>query len=114
MKTNPEEMIHSIVARFDTDEELVVSTAYGDGGTNLLFPRLVRAAMNQCYDGDAMVSRYAIWANTARDHIAAAIHLIENNETEQATRLLVSAHNSLSAFSEIQKQLDPLNREMEA
>jgi hypothetical protein len=114
MKTAPEEMLHSIVARFDTDEKLVVSTAYGDGGTNLLFPRLVRAAMNQCYDGDAMVSRYAIWANTARDHISTAIHLIENNETEQAVRLLISAHNSLSAFSEIQKHLDPLNCETEA
>jgi hypothetical protein len=114
MKNDPEEMIRSIVARFDTDEKLEVSTAYGDGGTNLLFPRLARAAMNQCYEGDAMVSRYAIWANTARDHISAAIHLIENNEKEQGLRLLISAHNSLSAFSEIQKQLDPLNREMEA
>jgi hypothetical protein len=44
MKNELEEMLHSIVARFDTDEKLVVSTAYGDGGTNLLFPRLVRAA----------------------------------------------------------------------
>lgn len=45
MKTDPEEMLRSIMAKFDTDEKLVVSTAYGDGGTYLLFPRLARAAM---------------------------------------------------------------------
>jgi hypothetical protein len=114
MKRDPEKMLHDMAARFDTDEELVVSSAYGDGGTELLFPRLIRAAMNQCYDGDAMVSRYAIWANTVRDHISAAICLIKNNETEDGYRLLAAAHNSLSAFSEIQKQLDPLASETEA
>ncbi len=113
MRRDPEKMLHDIVARFDTDEGLVVSEGYGDGGTELLFPRLTRAAMNQCYDGDAMVSRYAIWANTVRDHISAAIRLIENNETDAGYRLLIAAHNSLSAFSEIQKQFDPLVHETE-
>jgi hypothetical protein len=88
----------------------VVSSAYGDGGTTMLFSRLKRAAMNQCDDGDATVSRYAIWANTVRDHISAAIHLIENGEKEKGCRLLIPAHNSMSAFSEIQKQLDPFDK----
>lgn len=114
MKKNPEKMLHDIAVQFDTDAKLVVSSAYGDGGTDFLFPRLIRAAMNQCYDGDAMVSRYAIWANTVRDHMSAAIRLIENSENDEGYRLLIAAHNSLSAFSEIQKQLDPLTREMEA
>ena len=61
-----------------------------------------------------MASRYAIWANTVRDHISAAIRLIENNKTDEGYRLLIAAHNSLSAFSEIQKQLDPLTSETEA
>lgn len=114
MKIDHEKMLQDVAARFDTDKELVVSSAYGDGGTELLFPRLIRAAMNQCYEGDATVSRYAIWANTVRDHISAAMRMIENNETKEGFRLLIAAHNSLSAFSEVQKQLDPLNLETEA
>jgi hypothetical protein len=107
MQEDSERMLNKIVSKFDTAEELVVSSAYGDGGTTLLFPRLIRAAMNQWDNGDSTVSRYAIWANTVRDHISAAIHLIENGETKDGCRLLIAAHNSLSAFSEIQKRLDP-------
>lgn len=106
MQNDPVQMINNLVSRFDTDEKLVVSTAYGDGGTSSLFPRLLRAALNQSDEGDATLSRYAIWANTVRDHIAAALRLIENGEKEEGVRLLTAAHNSLSAFSEIQKQLD--------
>ncbi|MBA4389819.1 MAG: hypothetical protein C0399_02650 [Syntrophus sp. (in: bacteria)] len=113
MQENSEQMLNKIVSKFDTDEELVVSSAYGDGGTTLLFPRLIRAAMSQWEDGGATVSRYAIWANTVRDHISAAIHLIENCETNDGCRLLIAAHNSLSAFSEIQKRLDPSNKVIE-
>jgi hypothetical protein len=103
-----QEMLDEIVSPFDTDERLVVSDAYGDGGTSPLFLRLLRAASNQCVEGNAMVSRYAIWANTVRDSISTALHLIENGQKEDGYRLLKAAHNSLSAFSEIQKHFDPL------
>jgi hypothetical protein len=109
MQNDPDEMLSKIQLQFDTDEKLVTGSAYGDGGTNNLFPRLIRAAMNQCCNGEATVSRYAIWANTVRDHISSAIRLIENGENKEGYRLLNAAHNSLGAFSEIQKQLDRTN-----
>jgi hypothetical protein len=104
---NSERALNKIASKFDTAEELVVSSAYGDGGTTLLFPRLIRAAMNQWDGSDETVSRYAIWANTVRDHISAALRFIEKGETKNGRRLLIAAHNSLSAFSEIQKRLNP-------
>jgi len=102
--------IDKIIASYDQVDEMIQSSAYGSGGTNLLFPRLMRAALNQCCNGDATVSRYAIWANTVRDHISTAIRLIESGDKEEGFRLLTAAHNSLSAFSEIQKQLDPFEK----
>lgn len=108
MQNDSVQMLNTIVSRFDTDEKLIVSSAYDDGGTDLLFPRLIRAALNQYENGDATVSRYAIWANTVRDHISAAIGLVEKGDKKESCRLLIAAHNSLSAFSEIQKQLDQL------
>lgn len=108
MRDDLEITLNRIASHFNTDEELLVSSAYGDGGINPLYPRLLRAAINQCDDGDATLSRYAIWANTVRDHISAAMHLFENGEKEEGSRLLIAAHNSLSAFSEIQKHFDPL------
>jgi len=110
MQDDLDQMLNEIASKYETDERLVVSSAYGDGGTNLLFPRLMRAASNQCCDGDATVSRYAIWANTVRDHISAAIRLIDSGDKEEGFRLLTVAHNSLSAFSEIQKQFDPFEK----
>jgi hypothetical protein len=103
-----QEKLDEIVSPFDTDERLVVSDAYGDGGTSPLFLRLLRTASNQCVEGNATVSRYAIWANTVRDSISTALRLIENGQKEDGYRLLRAAHNSLSAFSEIQKHFDPL------
>jgi len=70
----------------------------------------MRAELNQCCNGDATVSRYAIWANTVRDHISTAIRLIDSGDKKEGYRLLTAAHNSLSAFSEIQKQLDPFEK----
>jgi len=110
MQDDPEQMLNRIASKFDTDKKLLVSNAYGDGGTNSLFPRLIRAALNQCDGGDATVSRYSIWANTVRDHISTAIRLIESGDKEEGYRLLTAAHNSLSAFSEIQKKLDPFEK----
>jgi hypothetical protein len=96
------------IATFSTDERLISGDAYEDDGTQMLFGRLDRAVLNQCEDGEATVSRYAIWANTARDHIAEAMRLIDTDRAE-ATRLLTLAHNSLSAFSAVQALFDPFD-----
>lgn len=105
---NLQHLLDEIVSPFNTDERLVVSDAYEDGGTSPLFLRLLRAASNQCVEGEATLSRYAIWANTVRDSISTALRLIENGQKDDGYRLLNAAHNSLSAFSEIQKHFDPL------
>lgn len=108
MKRNPEELIDKIIQVFDREDEIVLSEAYSDGGPEGLSPRLSRAAFNQIGQGDATFSRYAIWANTVRDNILWAIHLLETQDTEGANRHLVRAANSLSAFAEIQALLDPV------
>ncbi|WP_177418012.1 hypothetical protein [endosymbiont of Lamellibrachia barhami] len=64
--------------------------------------------MNQCEEDIAVFPRYAIWANTVRDHIGAALVKLEDGETDKARRLLIHAHNSLSAFAEIQKPFDTI------
>jgi hypothetical protein len=110
MQNDPETMLNKIISRFDKNSELVASNER-DCDSNYLFQRLARAALNQCCDGEATVSRYAIWADTVGGHISAAMRLIESGEKENGYRLLITAHNSLGAFSEIQKQLDPLNYE---
>lgn len=110
MNKDKEELINQIIEVFDRVDEIVLSEAYADGGIDGLSPRLSRAVLNQISEGDATFSRYAIWANTVRDNISAAIRLIENGETKDGCRLLIAAHNSLSAFSEIQKRLDPLKK----
>ena len=100
--------VSDLINRFDNDRELTKSHAYGDGGTHMLFGRLERAAVNQAEGGEATLSRYAIWANTVRDHIAEAERLLrENDDRAEAERLLIHAHNSLSAFSEVQSLFDP-------
>ena len=101
-----EQSIDQIIERFDNDERLLRSDAYGEGGIHLLMGRLGRAALNQVDDGEATLSRYAIWANTVRDHIAEANRLMDSDRG-QAQRLLRHAHNSLSAFAEIQALFDP-------
>lgn len=96
------------IAQFDNDQRLIREDAYSDGGTRLLFGRLDRAVVSQCEDGEATVSRYAIWANTARDHIAEAMRILDTDRAE-ATRLLTLAHNSLTAFSAVQAMFDPFD-----
>ena len=102
------ESINGIIRKYEAEDELRTSDAYGDGGLDPLFARLERAAINQDSNGEAALSRYAIWANTVRDRISYAIRLMEQGETEEAKRILTGAHNSLSAFSEIQALYDPL------
>jgi len=103
MKKVSWERIVSCIQRYDNDRELLASGAFRDGGTMMLFPRLERAALNQFDDGESTVSRYAIWANTVRDYIRAAMSAPE----DERQRLLTHAANSLSAFSEIQSLFDP-------
>ena len=97
--------LDAIMRKYDS-EELVVSRAHGDGGTDPLWPRFHRAAINQMSGGEATLSRYAIWANTVRDNIIRALELGFDSPGE-ARELLVRAANSLSAFSDVQAYFDP-------
>lgn len=107
-----EEQIQQIIKYYQNSSTLKVSEAYGDGGTEPLFPRLERAAMNQIEGADAVVSRYAIWANTLRDSIIDCIHELGGDaENREVIKKLVQAANSLSAFSDIQALFDQLNTE---
>jgi molybdopterin-guanine dinucleotide biosynthesis protein A len=84
-------------------DDLVVSLAFPDGGTEPLMARLERAANNQAENGLATFSRYGIWANTVRDNIREAIALLERDGHREAIPFLVKSANSLSAFSDIQR-----------
>ncbi len=90
-------------------ERLVVSTAYADGGIDPLRGRLEGGLINQMENGDAMAARYAIWANTVRDNIIAGMNALKAGESDEGYRHLIRAANSLSAFSDAQAYLDPLN-----
>ena len=102
------EILRAITQRYDTDR-LLVSTAYADGGTNYLRGRLEGGLINQVEAGDAMAARYAIWANTVRDNIIAGMNALKAGEPDEGYGHLVRAANSLSAFSDAQAYLDPLN-----
>lgn len=100
--------LQALLRKFDSDQELRVSHAYEDGGLTMLFGRLERAVVNQVENGESTVSRYAIWANTVRDHVSTAMQLLDGGgNRDEAIRLLTHAHNSLSAFSEVQRRFDP-------
>lgn len=102
--------IQLIIEKYNTTRELKISDTFQDGGLGLLFPRLGRAALNQIEPGgDAIFSRYGIWANTARDTIIESIKLLEQGERiREALPLLIEVANSLSAFSDIQALFDPI------
>jgi len=102
------DVMSAIVERYDTDR-LVVSTAYADGGTEPLRGRLEGGLINQMENGDAIAARYAIWANTVRDNIIAGMNALKAGEQTEGYRHLIRAANSLSAFSDAQAYLDPLN-----
>lgn len=42
MQNDSEQMLNKIISRFDTDRKLVVSSAYGDGGTAHYFKGLCK------------------------------------------------------------------------
>jgi len=102
------EVLSEITQRYDTDR-LVLSSAYPDEGTEPLRGRLEGGAINQMEGGDAMAARYAIWANTVRDNIIAGMNALKADEPTEGYRHLIRAANSLSAFSDAQAYLDPLN-----
>lgn len=99
-----EEKLQQIVELYSRDE-LTLSKAFSDGGTEPLWARFERAAINQIDNGDATGSRYAIWANTVRDNIHEGLRCMENGNPEEAEKYLIRAINSLSAFSEVQLHL---------
>lgn len=102
-----EDAIRQIIDQYN-QPELTLSDAFPDGGLDPLWPRFQRAVINQAEEGEATVSRYAIWANTVRDNIVAALHCVEAGRDDEARRLLIRAANSLSAFSDVQACFDPL------
>lgn len=104
---NVEAEIAKVIQRYDTDK-LIVSTAYDDGGTEMLRGRLEGGVLNQMTNGDAMAARYAIWANTVRDNIIAGINAIKAGAPNEGYAHLIRAANSMSAFSDAQALLDPL------
>jgi hypothetical protein len=99
--------IRELIDKFN-GPQVTISTVYGDGGTDSPWPRFERAVTNQACDGDATLSRYAIWANTVRDNLVQALAEIKNNDAEKAEVLIIRSINSLSAFSEVQGIFGPL------
>ena len=103
------ERLDELINLYD-QPEIRRSEAYGDGGSESPWPRFERAVLNQCSDGDATVSRYAIWANTVRDNIIAGLETIQAGDLEASKAYLVRAANSLSAFADVQAHFDPIKR----
>ncbi len=120
MKSKPKldhEDMSRIIQDFDTEERLVpfsameVQDALPLDISFMLSARLERAAGNQLSDGEATVSRYAIWAETVRGIILDAINSVGESPRHSATkRNLTKAANSLAAFSTIQSKLDPFRQ----
>lgn len=105
--------LSEITQRYYQDQ-LIVSQAYGDGGTDPLWPRFERSVLNQMGGGEAMGSRYAIWANTVRDNIIEGLNAINEGDQNKARHHLIRAANSLSAFSDVQAYFDPFELDKKA
>ena len=106
-KNYADEKIREIIAEYDRPGlvgpiNYGASNGYFDNDKGYLFPRLERAATNQSVDGDATITRYALWAKTVHDLIVYAIINYKNEKPSDGEDLLVKAANSLAAFSEIQ------------
>ena len=88
--------ITEIVQKYNT-QQLIISESYSDRGLEPLWGRFERAATNQLDNGTSTVSRYGIWANTVRDNIIEALHLLEHKNDKEAKIFLLKAANSMSA-----------------
>ena len=109
-QNNLELVISRIIEKYKSSSHFNISKRYEGAGSGLPFPRLNRAAIDQiCEDRDAVFSRYAIWANTVRDYIVKASEKLDR-DPQEATNLLKVAVNNLSAFSEIQSEIDSLEK----
>ncbi len=106
----PQAQIRAFIGRAEGARELLPERPFPDGGTTMLFPRLERAAMNQASDGSATLSRYGIWAQTAHDHVVAAMEHLSAMEVDAAHALLLQVANSLTAFAEVLRILDEERR----
>ena len=104
--------LESLVRRFDSIEHVVpfheheVRGSLSLESSIMLQPRLERAAMNQITDGEATLSRYAIWAETVRGIVLDALEQMDGDSDTK--RNLTRAANSLGAFIAIQQQLSPM------
>ncbi len=99
-----EDDVRNLIGRFD--REVVVDLAIPvDGGTDPLWPRFERSALNQISDGTATLSRYAIWANTVRNNLLMALDAMARGDDVPARRHLIRSANSLAAFCELQMRM---------
>lgn len=105
-ENTPEDILYHIIRKYKS-ADYIVNIDYLDGGIDPLWSRFERVAINQFSEGDATLSRYAIWANTVRDNIVLALEKINEGNNHEAKRLLLRAANSLSAFSQLQSYFDP-------
>lgn len=104
------EKILSIISKCNSQRLLSQTPLiYSKNDITYLFPRLERAAINQIENGDATISRYALWAETVRNCILYGASLFEEGDAECGKNLIIQAANSLSAFYEIQAHFDPDN-----
>lgn len=62
--------------------------------------------MNQVGGGSATLSRYGIWATTARDHLAGALDAMDAGRVDEARELIVKVANALTAFAAVQRAID--------
>ncbi len=69
--------------------------------------RLVRAARTQVYSGEAMFSRYLIWAETLRGGLMSVVEDLDRSPDENTRRNVVLVSNSLATFCEIQSRFRP-------
>lgn len=108
--------IEEIVKKFNSDREIIPSDTYQYDGIEGISPRLIRAAGNHvsaCNEpgkGVAMFSRYGIWAGTIRGVLKELlVHMEDKSISATDEKNLIKVINSLSAFCEVQKHLDPLS-----
>jgi hypothetical protein len=87
--------------------EIFDNHRFNEGGdTEMLFPRLHRAAINQLENGSATSSRYGIWAATVRDILVESLQAISTRNPDDARESIRYAINALGAFIDIQAAMD--------
>ncbi|MBQ39697.1 MAG: hypothetical protein CME04_25205 [Gemmatimonadaceae bacterium] len=91
-----EDQLAVTLATYDRDSDIVTTERYHECGIDPLMPRLMRAALNQMSDGPAMVSRYAIWAET----FVFSINSDEMTATDSVGDTLVFVHSDARSMVE--------------